>query len=455
MERIEEIRGLAGLSYKRVIDKDNEYLVSVDGFKREHNKYIYLLLFNINGGVIKDAYYYLNNIDNNKCIGGADFKKREMAYIALKLLYSYMGLFYITNIKEIDSTEIKRLEAFLKGGEKIGHSILFMSKTTRSDSTIDKYYSVYRKYFEYLNIKPNIFSETIKVRRNKGVGDGFLAHTKNATEEKYAVSHKGLSKKETPKYVSYKEYLQIKMIAEEEYSNREEIMIDLMYKYGLRLGEVLGLTIEDIDSKENTLILRNRLTDKPYQKAKGCMPVLNREDYNSREYHSKNHGYQLVEIEEEDLENLNEYIINSRSPLKYLRKDKSKSRVLSNIDNKNFADKVSDREDIFQNSYIFISKNGTPISNTGWNNIIKTIFKAAGLKLDVNKKENNLNHRLRHGFAMYRVVVENYDQLKLKNALRHEDINSCKAYYKIDEKERERLAKETQELLRKGGIFIW
>ena len=55
---------------------------------------------------------------------------------------------------------------------------------------------------------------------------------------------------------------------------------------------------------------------------------------------------------------------------------------------------------------------------------------------------------------MYRVLVENYDQLKLKNALRQQDINSCKVYFKIDEKERERLAKETQELIKKGGLDI-
>ncbi|MGN7300690.1 tyrosine-type recombinase/integrase [Ferdinandcohnia sp. SAFN-114] len=448
MERIEEIKGITGLSYKRIIDNDKEYLVSVEGFKREINNYLYFLLVNPGGGIINDVYTFLNNTENKKCIGNADYKKREQAYTALKLLYSFMELFYITDLKEIDDTEINRLEAFLKGGEKIGHSITFISKTNRSHSTIDKYYSAYRKYFDYLNIEPNVFSETIKIRKSKGFGDGFLAHTKTTTEEKYKVSHKILTKKETPKYISYKEYLIIRETLEDMYTVREEIIVILMYKYGLRIGEVLGLTTEDIDFKGNTITLRNRLTDKPYQKAKGCISVLNRMTYNSQEYNTKNHGYQIVEVDKEDMKILNEYYKDSRSPLKYLRKDKRKSKVLSNLEFKNIADKVTERKDIQHNSYVFISKNGTPITNTGWNNIIKDIFITAGIVLDKKKKEDNLNHRLRHGFAMYKVVVEKYDQLKLKNALRHGDINSCKVYFRVDEKERERLAKETQELIK-------
>lgn len=454
MERIEEIKGLTGLAYKRVTAENKEYLVNVEGFKKEYDNFVYILLVGSYGGIINEAYYFLNNTDNRRCIGEADYKKRELAFIALKLLYSFMELFYITDIKEINAEEINRLEAFLKGGERIGHSIIFKSQTTRIDSTINKYYSVYRSYFKFLDITPNIFNETIRIRKLKGVGEGFFAHAKSSTEEKYLVSNKELLKRETPKYISYKEYLQIKEVIEDNYSDREEIILVLMYKYGLRIGEVLGLTLEDIDNKTNTLILRNRLTDKPYQKAKGCIPVFTSSDYNSRKYHTKNQGYQLVEIDEEDLQNINGYILNSRSPLNYRRKDKGKSRVLLNLDLKNIADKVTSREDIIQNSYVFISKNGTPITNTGWNNIIKDIYSAIGIEIDKNKKEDNLNHRLRHGFAMYKVLVENYDQLKLKNALRHQDINSCKVYFKIDEKERERLAKETQELIKKGGLDI-
>lgn len=454
MKRIEEIQGLTGLSYKIFTEINKEYFVSIDGFKKEHNNFVYLLLINCNGGIIEDSYKYLNGIENNKCIGEADYKKREMAFIALKLLYSYMALFYITDLKDIDSKEIKRLEAFLKGGEKIGHSVTFKSKTTRTESTINKYYSVYRNYFRFLNITPNIFAETIKIRKTKGLGDGFLAHGKITTEEKYLVSYKELNKKETPKYISYKEYLKLKMVIEEEYTDREEIIIDIMYKYGLRIGEVLGLTIEDVDITKNTLFIRNRLSDKSYQKAKGCSPVFTKSDYNSKSYRTKNAGYQEVEVDEEDIEKIHEYIINSRSPLNYRRRDRKKSIIIHNLETKNIADKVTDREDVLQNSYIFISKNGTPISNTGWNNIIKKLYISIGLTIDINKREDNLNHRLRHGFAMYKVLVENYDQLKLKNALRHEDINSCKVYFKIDEKERARLAKETQELIKKGGLNI-
>lgn len=35
-------------------------------------------------------------------------------------------------------------------------------------------------------------------------------------------------------------------LIEDKYTLREKIIVKLMYEYGLRIGEVLGLTLEDI-----------------------------------------------------------------------------------------------------------------------------------------------------------------------------------------------------------------
>ncbi len=273
---------------------------------------------------------------------------------------------------------------------------------------------------------------------------------------RYSVSKKQLVKKETPKYIAYKEYLEVLKVIDEEYYLREEVMIKLMYIYGLRIGEVLGLTIEDVNSDDDGgfIILRNRLTDKHYQKAKGCCRVSNKSEYTSKKYNTKKIGYQIVNIDAEDFELIEDYISDTRNPLAYCKTLGKVNKRYANLIEENIADIVSDREDITQNSYVFISRNGRPISNTAWNNIVKNIFTKIGIPLDKYRREDNLNHRFRHGFAMYKVILENYDQLRLKEALRHSNPNSCKVYYTVDDKERGRLAKETVRLLKEGGINI-
>lgn len=59
-----------------------------------------------------------------------------------------------------------------------------------------------------------------------------------------------------------------------------------MYRSGLRIGEVLGLTFEDVveDNSSFKVIIRNRVTDKTYQKAKFLMTVKDRNRYNSADY---------------------------------------------------------------------------------------------------------------------------------------------------------------------------
>lgn len=455
MDRIDEVRGITGVGYERYKENKLLYRVNIEGYKKEIDGFNYFVLVDSFGKIIETAYKYLNT-DKKKCIGSTDFKKRELTFTALKLLYSYGELFYLDRIEDINRENIHGLETFLYGGEKIGHSLIFNATTSRGDSTLNIYYSVYRSYFKYLDINDNMFEETIKIRSYRGAGEGFFSNMKRGTDMRYSVSKNQLIKKETPKYISYKEYLEVLKVIDEEYYLREEIMIKLMYIYGLRIGEVLGLTIEDVISEDEGgfIILRNRITDKSCQKSKGCCSVSNESDYKTSKYNTEKIGYQIVNIDTEDFELIEDYISGTRNPLGYHKTCGKISKKYTNLSEKNIADIVSDREDIIQNSYVFISRNGTPISNTAWNNIVKYIFTKIGISLDKDRKKDNLNHRFRHGFAMYKVIIENYDQLRLKNALRHRNPNSCKVYYTVDDKERGLLAKETVRLLKEGGVNI-
>ena len=71
-----------------------------------------------------------------------------------------------------------------------------------------------------------------------------------------------------------------------------ECIIRLMYQSGLRIGEVLELTFEDIveDNNNYKVIIRNRFTDRTFQKAKFLMTITDRNQYRSRDYNLEWYG---------------------------------------------------------------------------------------------------------------------------------------------------------------------
>lgn len=160
-----------------------------------------------------------------------------------------------------------------------------------------------------------------------------------------------------------------------------------MYEYGLRIGEVLGLTVEDIQGQDNTkkkdsyrIVLRNRFTDKPWQFAKGCLNVTSRDVYKDDLYHEEGGGKQTINITAETFELIQEYIDETTSAFSM------SDKAYENYCKKNIADKVSEN-DVERNAYLFISKNYTPIAGGSWNKIMKNIFQEIGLQIDENKKK--------------------------------------------------------------------
>jgi integrase len=422
-------------------------MVSVTGMKKVVEEYFYYLIIDSQGKSIKSAFTYLN-VE----LGTSSFKKREQAFTALKFLYSYCEVFNIYEMSKFGKKESNRLLAFLRGGDFNGVNLVTVGLTIRSNKTIKNYLGVYRYYFEFSGIKPNIFKESIKVLTRKG-GTGLLAHTQTVEIKKYTISPKVKIETEVPSYISFEEYEKTIKVITEEYTIREKIICRLMYEYGLRIGEVLGLTLEDFGGESNKkgkykIVLRNRVSDKPYQYDKGCMNVISRNDYQMTEYQKQNFGYQEIVITDSMGMLIQEYIDNTRSPF-------SLTEITSkNLTEKNIADKVTDRKEIDKNQYILISKNYTPITSTAWNLILKSIFLKVGIEIDKGKKKQNLNHRFRHGFAMFKITVEGYDPLRLTKAMRHTDTNSINYYFKPTEEDRKRYAEETERLLKNGGVNL-
>lgn len=128
-----------------------------------------------------------------------------------------------------------------------------------------------------------------------------MSHTNTVKVEKFKTNKSNFTNKYeyVPKYINVDEYTKIYneiKAVNNEFKSRNLLIIDCLFKLGLRLGEVLGLTFEDIkhnpDYKEaDYLILRNRTSDKKYQSAKGCIKVETKKDYEKGSYNKRDGGF--------------------------------------------------------------------------------------------------------------------------------------------------------------------
>ena len=289
--------------------------------------------------------------------------------------------------------------------------------------------------------------DTIKIRVS--TGKGFFAHAKKKTNERYTdnkiVGDRGIS---VPRYIRPYEYEKIMEIVEEDSGLREMVIINLMYNYGLRLGEVLGVTFEDIEPTNSgnyyRLIIRNRVSDEPTQRAKGVMVPETVDDYKSRSYNTEGNGlgYQVVIIDEDMAELVQDYIDESRDDIVLSRSPKKRE----NLNSKAIADRVGTTPLLNnENQYIFLNKQHyTPITQSGWNTVLRVIFNEARISIDKGKKENNLSHRFRHGFAM-KLVKQDKQIYELQKELRHGNPYSCEAYYNPDDDDKVELLMKNKE----------
>lgn len=352
----------------------------------------------------------------------------------------------------ITKEEVRKLIGFLQGGKQRGTTWDLEFQTERSNATLNNYLSVYRDFYnEIFNIKDSSPHSKSAVAIHSG--RGFMSHANKKVEQRFDVSKKVKRDERPPKYIKEREYEAIIELIKKKYSLRDTILVELMYKYGLRLGEALGLTFKDItqtNSGKDCLVIRNRVSDKPWQSGKSVMNPRSRHDYGIDAYAIEGMGYQIVVIEKEMAELIYEYIDESRDEV-LLNKSKAK-RI--NLETKCIADKVTDRDDLIDgNYYIFLNRQHcTPLTASGWNYTVRKVFQELDIKLDKSVKENNLSHRFRHGFAMKK-VQEGYTELQLADALRHSGTLSVKKYYNPDDEDRTELLERQREHMNKGAFL--
>lgn len=427
---IKDIKMKHGTLYERIFENGeiNKKRVGALGFIRESSqkKITYFMVMNQKGELNEDINYFLNVVLKN-----SGYKTREKAYNALKLLYSYCLLFDIEVI-DLTSEDVDRLIQFLYGGKIDGKFLCFDISVTRHTNTIQNYLNIYDQYYKYYSNK-----EYSPFRISSCFPTSNYIRFSDRSQQ--------FKQMNNTKYITKIQFEKIINIIRNEYSIREYIIVNLMYYYGLRIGEVLGITLEDLkfDNNQFKIIIRNRLTDKPWQKSKGLLTPTSKEDYTRNSFNEIDSGFQVIYVTENTYKMFDEYIEDSRTTSQLMISQKR----LQNLNERCTADKIDTALNIIENQYIFLSKNlYKPLTNAGWNVVLREIFLKAKISVDQNKKKLNLNHRFRHAFAM-NLVEENVSPNQLARRMRHKSVSSSYKYYNPDEKDQFKILEQYKESL--------
>lgn len=386
--------------------------------QKEKDGVTYMMLYNTNMVPVSNVFEFLNFTKSNQSINS-----KIKSLQALKLLFSFQDIIN-KKIEDFTPSDVTSLKHFLKGYSPKGQVLSFEMISSRSNETVNGYLSVYRQYLEFLG-KNN---EAITARSEKSALIILPDSEADYKVDKFKSNEKVAKKPvEVPKYISVEEFQNIIKDIRANYTKREEIIVRLMYQCGLRIGECLGITADDLvmekieDAYYPILYIRNRLSDKPYQNAKTCMKITNKKQYRSKEYKTAGYGYQKVVLPIDLYDLINEYIEEEHSIAREKKED--------NYYHSTIADRVGTVDSDDDNYYVFINSLGRPISGISWNNIIRDIFNDCGILVDKGVKENNLNHRFRHGFAMFNVQYLNCKEIELKERMRHNSLQSVAFYF--------------------------
>lgn len=399
----------------------------------EGSKGTSFIMYNDRWEPINEVFRYLN-ID----MQGRPLTSRRKAAHAIRLLYVYLSVVNkpITNI----TRDVRDgLQKFLKGISSATSDYHLI--TQRSNATVNAYMSCYRSFLGYLDITSKALSRTRSVTVTTYTeGDFSMAQEMVRYDSNLAVNPH--SEDYLPAFIGPSEFATLWEIARKKNDRTAMIMMYLMYCHGLRRGECLGITIEDLktircDGKDiPVIILRNRFSDRDDQKAKNRIAAESPLVYRDSDYISqyKKDPYSRICLVEDDefYQQLWDYVETS-----------SEDAIMNHMEN--YKDAVADivekdfgvRTGLDENHYIFLNKYGKRLSGQTWDYTLKKYFEEAGIPIVQGHREGNLSHRFRHGFAMLHAhfmnpVVPPQDLQKL---LRHHSIRSTMKYYNLTPEE--------------------
>lgn len=378
------------------------------------DRQIFFILLDGNGATNLRFHQYVNlwMIENRRGVNS-----RRKAASALCKLFSFCALMDY-EVNALDATEINQFVTFLVGEGRL----------QCSNETVNSYLSIIRHFFKTLEIRCDAIFNQHNTLSNNALASGFqtMAYDVNLPTD----PHK---REKAPKYISLDYYIRLIEIAQSKGDWTGVMLMHLMFRYGMRLGECLGLTEEDIvvykikGQDVWTLIVRNRLSDEPWQHAKRKLIPLKEVDYDAKPY--------IDQWRDDDYAHY--YLTESGD---FVEAFKRFVRISKETAERNYPENYKSCEaDIVypqtfrgeKNRYIFQNRLGKRLSAQVWGKRLKEYFVEARIPFDVDKKDSNLSHRFRHGFAMMhaRYMDPPTPPHELQKMMHHRHLSSTLIYY--------------------------
>lgn len=415
----EEKRGRLSCFISHIVDDEGELIsermVACPLCQVEKDSFTYFILYNDDMVPVQEVYEYLNF-----ALRDSPIATRRKTANALRFLYCFLSISQ-RSILEIDEIAFGEFLYFIRGIDINPKEYSLI--TQRNNATVNGYMSIYRSFFNHIKADCPPLFRTHSVLINSPFGDAG-SKTKGI---KYANTLKKNSyiDRYVPKYISPSEFKAIYNTVTKHKDEQAKIILHLMYGYGMRLGEVLGLTIEDIEeimvngSLIPVLWLRNRTSDKPYQYAKGLPHISSKKQYDSKEYKATS---AKIILTYDFYEKLLEFVEMVRETIETTHPDRKHLAA---------ADLVSHNSELEENYYIFLNSCGKILSDQVWNIRLRAYMIECDLHIDQGTKVNNLSHRFRHGFAMFHAQFSEHkvNELELQRLMRHKSVLSTMVYY--------------------------
>lgn len=389
-------------------------LTTYKGLYKE--KYLYII-YDEHHQIIEPAWDYIN-ID--KGLVGESAKGQMVN--AIRLLYSFLSIFKI-DIKSISKREALQYIDFLYGYNFHSETIELNLITHRETATINGIitYSV-----EFLRMEGYKKSSLALKNISKGSKISSINHATNSL----IMSCDYITESQFQKIINL---INLEKSMTETNKLKYKLIFILMYGYGLRIGEVLGITLEDIYDDTNKqgqrvgrIILRNRVNEDRHRKAKTCFTPRSKKDYDrydySRDYYKTmvNYGFQIVTIAFEVFELIEQYIATAH--VQFCSTNSYKKTVVDCID----------KNTNFENHYLFLNDTkGSPLLYNRINDVSKKYMLKVGVKKNPTKRRENWCHKCRHGFVVRKLYVEQMRPEDVIQLTRHKNVLSLQPYQRM------------------------
>ena len=408
MIEIEEIKKGTSRYYKVSTYANDNKLISIRTVRYTlksipYNKIRCYMLFDNDGNCVENVFNFINMYK----ISIAE-TSREKYSLYLRYLYEFSGIID-KDISKFQRNDIDKFVVFLSGydpNSSLADS--FYTYSSKSEETNAAIFNVVKEYVDYCGYASSKYFYNYRGIKRRAYG-------------------KQKANTICPKFISLKEmelilnYIDNDTSLSKETKMEYSLIYKLMFNKGLRIGEVLGITLEDFEEIHNNdgelyykLYIRNRMSDSKDQRAKRCLTMDGQYSYNAPIYHRLDIGYQQVFLSEEFHDDIIEYFDVMSSRFKREEKTLFKADAI---------DGISD------NWYIFYNKNRpTPLNKDILYNYTRKMFKDLNIHIDKYVRTNNLFHRFRHGFCMYLLYVENMSPIEACKLTRHRNEEGLAIY---------------------------